>query len=291
MTEGTLHLIGPLLPGLYNLATFQRYHPVYGFFHQPGARGWFRTSEFTSYVQVNSRGLRDRETTLPKPDGLYRILMLGDSFVEGAQVNLEQTLPKQLERQLGGGQGGTSHPLDTVNAGNAGFGTAQELLFLEHEGPIYRPNLVILVFYVDNDAANNGFKIAQKLQLDTDHRPFFVLDEQGNLQQRPLAPVPAEPMGPVKDVLRQHSLLFAVGENLLTAQVSAKRYHAMRMDRDKTMYKLDLPPTWEEAWQVTDALIARAQASAQAINADLVVVSAPSQFQIYEDDWYDLIGT
>jgi len=291
MTEGTLHLIGPLLPGLYNLATFQRYHPVYGFFHQPGARGWIRSEEFTSYVQVNSRGLRDRETTVPKPDGLYRILMLGDSFVEGAQVALDQTLPKQLERQLGGGQGGTSHLLEAINAGNAGFGTAQELLFLEHEGPVYRPNLVILVFYVDNDTANNGFKIAQKLDLDTDHRPFFVLDDQGKLQERPLAPVPPEPLGPVKDFLRQHSLLFAVAENLMTAQVSAKRYHAMRMDQDPRTYLLDPPPSWEEAWQVTEALFARAQASAKAIDAELVVVCAPSQFQINDDDWYRLIGT
>lgn len=291
LTEATLHLIGPMLPGLYNLATFQRYHPIYGFFHQPGARGWVRSEEFTAYVQVNSRGLRDRETQIPKPAGTYRIILLGDSFVEGAQVALEQTVSKQLERLLGGGQGGASHPVEAINAGSAGFGTAQELLFLEHEGSTYQPNVVLLFFYVDNDTANNGFRINQKLDLDTDHRPFFVLDEQGKLQQRPMAPLPPEPLGPVKDFLRQHSLLFSVGENLMTAEISAKRYHAMRMGSDRTMYKLEQPPTWEEAWQVTEALLARANASAKAINAELVVVCAPSQFQIYDDDWYRLIGT
>jgi hypothetical protein len=165
------------------------------------------------------------------------------------------------------------------------------MLFLEREGPTYQPDLVIVVFYIDNDAANNGFRIAQKLDLDTDHRLFFVLDEHGQLQQRPLAPVPQEPFGSVKDFLREHSLLFSVGENLLTARVSAKRYHAMRMDRDKTMYKVDLPPTWDEAWQVTEALLARTRASAEAQGAELLVVAAPSQFQIYDDDWHDLIGT
>jgi hypothetical protein len=291
MTEATLHVIGPRLPGLYNLATFQRYHPIYGFFHPPGARGWIRTDEFTSYVQINARGLRDRETEIPKPAGDYRILLLGDSFVEGSQVALDQTISKQLERLLGGGQGGAAHPLETVNAGNAGFGTAQEVLFLEHEGPTYQPDVVVLVFYVDNDTANNGYRVTQKMDLDTDHRPFFVLDDEGRLQQRPLVTPAPEALGPVKDFLRQHSLLFSVGENLLTAHVSAKRYHAMRMGSDRTMYKLEQPPTWEEAWQVTEALLARARDSAHALNAELVVVCAPSQFQIYEDDWYALLDT
>ena len=171
--EVGLFLLGPRLPGLYNLATFQRQHPTYGFFHQPGARGWTRSSEFTAYVQINSRGLRDRETVIPKPAGTQRLLVLGDSMVEGAQVALEQTVPKQLERMLGGGQGGGQQELDAINAGNAGFGTAQEVLFLEREGPTYQPDLVILVFYVDNDAANNSIAVAQKHGLATDHRPYF----------------------------------------------------------------------------------------------------------------------
>jgi hypothetical protein len=290
-TELAMHLLGPSLPGLYNLATFNRYHPDYGFFHRPGARGWIKTPEYTSYVQINSRGLRDREITLPKPNGTYRLLVLGDSFVEGAQVALDETLPKQLERQLGGGQGGQGRPLDAINAGNAGFGTAQEMLFLEHEGPVYQPNLVVLVFYVDNDAANNGVRIARKYKLDTEHRPFFVLDDSGDLRELPLADVEPEPFGSVRDFLRNHSLLFNVGENLLTAKVSAKQYHAMRMDKDKTMYRMDPPNEWKAAWEVTEALLARAKASSNAIGADLLVVCAPSQFQIYEQDWRELLDT
>lgn len=80
--EVALHLLGPRLPGLYNLATFQRYHEVYGFFHRPGARGWVRSAELTSYVQINSRSLRNREIAVPKPPGTYRIMLMGDSFVE-----------------------------------------------------------------------------------------------------------------------------------------------------------------------------------------------------------------
>src|SRR5262245_52491237 len=84
--ELVLRLLGPRLPlvhSLTSIATFQTYHPVYGFFHRPGASGWIETPEFTSYVSFNSRGLREREIEPNKMTGAYRVLVLGDSFVEG----------------------------------------------------------------------------------------------------------------------------------------------------------------------------------------------------------------
>src|SRR5215212_8999644 len=101
--EVVLRLLGPhlaLVNSLTSIATFQTYHPIYGFFHRPGASGWIETPEFTSYVSFNSRGLRDREIELAKPAGGYRILVVGDSFVEGAQVPAEDTVSRRLEPLL-----------------------------------------------------------------------------------------------------------------------------------------------------------------------------------------------
>ena len=291
IVEVGLLALGPRLPGLYNLATFQRLHPEYGFFHQPGARGWTRSSEFTTYVQINSRGLRDDETAIPKPDGTFRVLVLGDSMVEGAQVALEQTMPKQLTRLLGGGQGGGTRPLDTINAGNAGFGTAQELLFLEREGPSYQPDLVVLVYYVDNDTANNGIAIARKLGLSTAHRPYFDLAADGSLHQVDRAEAVPDTLGRVDDFFRAHSLLYSVGENLLTAKSFAKQYHAMRMGEDAATYKIEATREWRSAWAVTEALLKRARASSDALGAELLVVCAPSQFQLDDEAWEKLIGS
>src|SRR5688572_464167 len=55
--EVVLRLLGPRLPVVHSLtsiATFQTYHPIYGFFHRPGASGWIETPEFTSHVSFNS---------------------------------------------------------------------------------------------------------------------------------------------------------------------------------------------------------------------------------------------
>ena len=70
--EVALRVLGPRVPALGSLtsiATFQTYHPVYGFFHRPGAAGWIHTPEFTSFVQINSRGLREREIEPARPPG------------------------------------------------------------------------------------------------------------------------------------------------------------------------------------------------------------------------------
>src|SRR3954453_10041538 len=114
--EVVLRLLGPRLPvvnSLPSIATFQTYHPIYGFFHRPGASGWIETPEFTSYVSINSHGLRDREIEPAKPAGDFRIMVLGDSFVEGAQVPLDDTVAKRLEAMLRSRVG--RRPLDVVN--------------------------------------------------------------------------------------------------------------------------------------------------------------------------------
>ena len=86
VVEAAFRLAGPNVPLDLTMARFQAYHPVYGFFHQPGVSGWVRTDEFTSHVKFNTRGLRGPEVALPKPADTFRALVLGDSVVEGAQV-------------------------------------------------------------------------------------------------------------------------------------------------------------------------------------------------------------
>src|SRR4051812_11238864 len=59
MIEVVLRVVGPYLSivnSLTSIATFQTYHPIYGFFHRPGASGWIHTPEYTSYVTINSHG-------------------------------------------------------------------------------------------------------------------------------------------------------------------------------------------------------------------------------------------
>ena len=56
---------------------------------RPGMNAWY-TREGRSHVVINAEGRRDGETALEKPAGVYRIVVLGDSYSEAMQVAREQ---------------------------------------------------------------------------------------------------------------------------------------------------------------------------------------------------------
>src|SRR5262245_65012325 len=66
---------------------------------RPGYTANRRGVEF----RINAMGLKDREYPPGKRAGVFRILMLGDSFTEGFGLPIAQTMPKQLEVLLGDG--------------------------------------------------------------------------------------------------------------------------------------------------------------------------------------------
>jgi hypothetical protein len=287
--EVVLRLLGPRLPvvnGLTSIATFQTYHPIYGFFHRPGASGWIETPEYTSYVSFNSHALREREIEPVKPAGGYRVLMLGDSFVEGAQVPAESTVSRQLEAIFQ--PRWQDRAVDVVNAGNAGFGTAQELLFWEHDGVTYQPDLVVLVYFVDNDLPDNGYRVARERKLDTTRRPFYVPDGKGGIELRPGAAPPEDRFASVRPLLRR-SVTYNVLENFLLWH-EAREQEQAQIGKNRPTYLPDPPAEWDEAWWVTEQLLGKVQDSVKASGSELVVVAAPSFYQVDDAAWRALVG-
>ena len=71
------------------IALYTEHDPRLGWRKRPGARATYRRREYTMEVQVNSRGLRDRERGHQAAPGVLRVMALGDSFVEGYTVPLE----------------------------------------------------------------------------------------------------------------------------------------------------------------------------------------------------------
>lgn len=104
------------------------------------------------HKRVNSFGLRDDEFTQEKPDGVYRILVLGDSIPYGRVVGKKQTFPNQLEKiLLEKGQ-----KVEVINAGVSGYSPYNELYYYLEEGRKFKPDLVIISFCM-NDVANPRF--------------------------------------------------------------------------------------------------------------------------------------
>src|SRR3954462_14479000 len=55
-------------------------------------------NQFRQQITINSHGMRDREHIIEKPQGEYRILVLGDSFMEALQIRFEESFPSLLEQ-------------------------------------------------------------------------------------------------------------------------------------------------------------------------------------------------
>ena len=128
-------------------------HPTRGWALAPGAERRLRARDFSVDVEVNEHGLRDVPRA-PRPEpGVFRIVVLGDSFMEAAQVRLEDSLPRLLEAAF------ADRRVEVVNLGIHGYGTVQELLALEEQGLAFEPNLVLLFVFLGNDLRNNHFDL------------------------------------------------------------------------------------------------------------------------------------
>jgi hypothetical protein len=110
-------------------------------------------ADFALTQRANALGFLDREPPGEKAPGMFRVLVLGDSFVEAVQVPIEQKIHVVLERLLA-----ERHPdrrFETSAFGHSAAGTAAEYAYYETYGRALRPDLVVVVF-VQNDFADDS---------------------------------------------------------------------------------------------------------------------------------------
>lgn len=131
---------------------FPRYHTgaTYGPYAlrrlRPQTAFWHTSADGRWLFTTNAQGFRDaRDWRYERTPGVRRVLVLGDSHTQGFECRQEQTFSAVLARTLGA---------EVLNAGVSGFGTAEQLAFLEHEGLRYRPDVVVLAWFA-NDLDDN----------------------------------------------------------------------------------------------------------------------------------------
>ena len=107
-------------------------------------------------VQTNSCGMRERELTLQKPVGTFRIAIIGDSFTFGWGVKEELAFPRQLEKILNnslsraGPDKRNINNVEVLNFGVPGFSPFQAVATFEQKALDYNPDAVVL-FFIEND--------------------------------------------------------------------------------------------------------------------------------------------
>ncbi len=156
--------IKPIQLSSYDCIYKRSTNPVLGFELKANCRS-DNPDFIQAYERTNSHGQRDRERTLRKPDGVRRILLLGDSVVEGYGLRESETISRRLEDLYPAGS------TEVLNFGVSAYCTRAEVELLEVKGLRFDPDVVVLVF-VENDFDNfnrEAFPLG-----GTIHRPALV---------------------------------------------------------------------------------------------------------------------
>ncbi|MCC7370208.1 MAG: hypothetical protein IT306_17420 [Chloroflexi bacterium] len=292
--ELSLRLFGPILPGNYTSGAYLERHPIYGFFHVPNYEGWQHSSEYFARVRFNQLGLRDPRTSYEKPAGTFRILLLGDSFMEAIQVEQQETTAAVLERRLRAARPELN--VEVINAGVAGWGTGIEGLYLDHEGYRFQPDLVLVSFFIGNDLHDNYYKLQLAGDdLDLAVKPYFGLDRSGAVITRNPPPAPPPPTG-LLPALRACCQLWNVFETGVLnrfgdGQGNTPLWAAAPMEaHTRALYDAEPAGEWKEGWEITSQLFGRIKARTDALRVPLAVFVIPDSPQLSEDGWREMIG-
>ena len=111
---------------------------------------WY-AREFSVPIKINSLGFRDLDRKQEKPSGVYRIALMGDSFVEALQVPFSKTAGQLLEKKLNekfSDQASGASQFEVLNFGIGAHGTDQAFLTYLKYAKKFNPNYVFL-FYFD----------------------------------------------------------------------------------------------------------------------------------------------
>ena len=141
--EGVTRLIRPFSTVEY------RVDPEIGQILVANQRARWAHQDYNQTVITNSEGFHDREHAVVKPANVYRIVVLGDSFIEGLSAPIEGGFTQQMEQLLQ--REVRDQHVEVINLGVGGIGPAQYLRILEAKGMAYRPDLVIMSVFPEND--------------------------------------------------------------------------------------------------------------------------------------------
>jgi lysophospholipase L1-like esterase len=268
------------------LAQYVVADPELGWRKQPGARAVYRQREFTVEVTINSHGLRDAERSYAAPPGVFRLLALGDSFVEGYSVPFERTVTQVLEANLRR----PGCPVEVLNGGTAGYSTDQEYLFYRQEGSRYSPNVVMLFFYY-NDVVLNG-----RDSYYGRPKPRLVFRE-GKLEavNVPLPrPAARAPVAAAPEHKQRSALLEWVRERLQRGAPRAynelavlglwPRMEAEAPGEELRVYKKGPTPRIDGAWHDTFFILQALAREVEARGARLLVVHVPNRMEVSDRD-------
>ena len=193
-----------VMQGLEGAKYYQK-DPELRFLPKPNISGVH--AGFNAAFTTNERGLRgaDSHFTVPKPPGIRRVVVLGDSFAWGYGVGDNEIFTEILESRL--------PDVEVVNLGAISFNLRDEFRYLKREGMRYEPDVVLLAI-CQNDIREHADpvdeRVAKRLEQFTAHSAVAHAGVAAGLR-------------PVKEFLRDHSYLYAFAQQTINSNKTLTR--------------------------------------------------------------------
>ncbi len=265
-------------------------HGVYGFnIYNPDLNSMVLRPPGLFYNKIryqarmpNRDGFLDVDHIEEKPDGVYRVGIFGDSYVEAVQVPLEQSFFRKIPSRIAGRE------VETLAFGISGWGTLHSLLAQRAFGTRYNLDMVIYSF-CGNDPGDHAYALQGH---DSNYsRPLAVLsDGEAGFEIRRVAE--RDPPSGLVERLRERSRLFMVIQgrrSLLRRQSRNDALVGVRQDDPPSVWP---PELLAEVQLLTRRILARFRDEVQGQGREFAVLFVPEGLAGVngrlepEDSWY-----
>jgi lysophospholipase L1-like esterase len=242
--------------------------------HLPSFRYTYTRAGFSNEVHYNALGLRGPD---PAPaQTKLRVVVLGDSFVEGKQVGEREVFTARLQ-QLAEAAG---RPIEVINAGMGGYGTSDELLLWERVVTALHPDVVLIAFF-PNDVRNN-----------LERAWFDVRDGRVTQVAEPPRPRVRWLYEAQKWLVSRSHLAYLVKNAALTLSGAApdgreaeSSRDAPNLVEDEEVFLIEPPARIARGWTLCLALLAELARRVEASGARCSVVLVPNRYQVDATLW------
>ena len=277
----------------------------WGWSYMPNARRLSSSPEIGEYeLTTNAFGMRDREYALEKPDGTFRILLLGDSFGVDGRVPSEYLYHELAEKAL---NEALDTPVEVLNASVTGWSTDQELVYYEEEGRRLDADLVLLAFFMGNDTICNyeGWSYANKptfgmrdgklVQVEfPDTTPVSKQEgvvgdfEAASLKTEVRLSIPLQIRKWTSENLHLFRYVRAAGNSVpLVNRVLIGVGLREDIRFIHRIFMVEESPDVREAWIVTKALLERLNREVRQDGAEFAVLVIHSAYQVETTYWWE----
>lgn len=246
-----------------------------------GWTGRNKTKEYDVRLGFNLQGLRGPIIPYEKKAGVIRIMFLGDSFVEGAQVNLYDHFSRIVEHQLIQDQ--SSPDIEVINYGVAGWDNVQELIYLQNEGCKFKPDLLYLFVYPGNDInGNDGRFYAERLKNFINRTDLNILYRTSERNS---------PLLTMKEYLLSHSHLFTLIKIATAVSGMKEKWLGIQRSlgminipqRETTIHPISREQRIERSWKLFTFLMKRFRDYCRSNGIVFKVIVIPHITQIYPE--------